>query len=548
MFHFVFHPDVKARHRETIIYLMTKHTIVLLSLAYLYALNLLTTGAWERAWMVIWPGLVLLILLMLLAPLHRWLVKPVLAVLIASASVALFFKGQYGITLTEDIMLSGLINDTGLTAEMVSLRLLGWVLLTGLLPAAVVIRLPVRPQRLLNQGLYSLLFIALSAAAIAGIFQIEGYQLRSKGQIRDPRLAQSIAYFSPVDVLYTYSQARKALKKLKKNYASVEKMSQLHHYRSTLDDLLVIVVLGESTRGDHFALNGYPYPTNPALEQHSADLFSFRHVRACDTLTIPSLRCLASPMQSHQPNRNVTHSPFSEVMQSQGFSTDIYSLQNLSDFYQYLGYDKLVSKYAVLHASDTGSRDVSLLPFARKAIANYRSGRKLLILHTLGSHQTYNDRLLDRHRVFQPSCTKADVRSCDRASLIHAYDNTLLAVDEFLASLIEELADKRALLVYVSDHGESLGENGIYFHGAPLKNAPREQLTAALMFWFSPAFGQSPPGQRIINALKAHSLDEPVSHDHVFHSILGCSGFESDDGGIDPALNLCQQPNATAIH
>ncbi len=519
---------------------MTKHSLILLTLAYLYVLNFLTTGDARQVAMLLWPGLVLLILLAIVAPLHRWFVKLLLSVLVVTSSVAVFFKWQYGVTLTEDIMLSGLINDAGLTTEMVSLDLLGWVLLTGLLPSALIAFARLRPQGFGKQLLASLLMVAVAVAGIAGIFQLEGYQLRGKGQIRDPRLAQSINYFSPVDVLYTYNLARKALKKLKKNYASVEKMSTTHHYRSDVDDLLVVVVLGESTRGDHLGINGYPRNTTPRLSQISQGLYSFRRVTSCDTLTIPSLRCLVSPMLSRQPDRQAQQSPFSEVMQSLGYRTEIYALQTLSDFYHYLGHDKLVSKYAVLKASDTGSRDVSLLPFARQAIGDYRQGRRLIILHSLGSHQTYDDRLLPHQRVFRPSCQNADVKACSRKELVNAYDNSVLAVDEFLATLTEQLADKKALLVYVSDHGESLGENGIYFHGAPLDTAPPAQRSVALTFWFSPEFRRSEAGATLIEALETHPLDEPISHDNVFHSILGCSGISSDDKGINPTLNLCE--------
>ena len=216
--------------------------------------------------------------------------------------------------------------------------------------------------------------------------------------------------------------------------------------------MLLVFVIGESTRGDRFSLNGYRRNTNPQLSQIQ-NLFSFKHAQSCDTLTIHSVHCLASPMLKSSP-----------------------------------------------------------------------------------------DRISPQFQVFKSYCTNPDVSKCSKTELDNAYDNTVLGVDNLLADVIRHLAQsgKKALLFYVSDHGESLGENGDYFHGKPVAVAPKEQFSVPFVVWFSDAYRQTPEGAALAQRVaEAANSDKAVSHDHIFHSVLGCAGMVSPNGGIDEQLNLC---------
>ena len=144
--------------------------------------------------------------------------------------------------------------------------------------------------------------------------------------------------------------------------------------------------------------------------------------------------------------------------------------------------------------------------------------------------------------MFKPYCTNPDVSKCSKTELDNAYDNTVLDVDNLLADVIRHLAQsgRKALLFYVSDHGESLGENGDYFHGKPVAVAPKEQFSVPFVVWFSDAYRQTPEGAALAQRVaEAANSDKAVSHDHIFHSVLGCAGVVSPNGGIDDKLNLC---------
>lgn len=544
---------------------------------YLLALNSSVHASWAGLLSSLWVAAVWAQVAWLPAWLHRWVFKAGLIVHVVAASVAVFAKSSYGTVITEDLMLSAITGEHDLTAEMVSARLLCWLVVTALLPALLIAAVPLRRlrarSRLWQMGLACTTAVLLALA----FFGLRGYQFKSAGHIRDARFLEDVQRFSPVDVEYNLHRAWRAVRRMQRTYAQVQVLSQTYRWQSTQDDLLVVFVIGESTRGDHFALNGYQRPTNPRLSQVQG-LYSWR-ATACDTLTVRSVHCLASPMLRSQSDRTIRHSSLGEVMHHLGYRTEIYALQTMSEFYRWLHYDQLVTKYAIVHDQPTGARDISLLPYARRAIAAYQGGRQLLVLHTLGSHQTYADRFTPEQAVFMPWCSNPDVARCAPQELVNAYDNSVIAVDHLLGEVIHALHDKKALLVYVSDHGESLGEGGHYFHGMPIDKAPPQQFDVPLLIWLSDAYRHSPQGavfaQRLQQAHdRAHrqvqsapqteqpfdqapeptpgqtlgqtpghaahtGRVQPISHDHIFHTVLGCAGITSDNGGIDPALNLC---------
>ncbi|MDO4435239.1 MAG: sulfatase-like hydrolase/transferase [Cardiobacteriaceae bacterium] len=520
-------------HLFQALYNPTKPSLLLSITLYLGLMNGLWVG--QSAWwvMIAWVVLMTPFLWLPARGFKVWL-----SVQLLIASVALFVKSRYQVLISEDILLSALLSEADLTAEMFSWQGIVFVSLVAGIPMVVMSRLKLKAlswQSLLKQ---SALLLLGGLLLIAVIFHHHDYHFRDKGHIRDSRFMSDVFTFSPVDALYNFHRAYKSLKKMKRDYLQVEDLTQRYHYQSQVEDLLVVVVLGESTRGDHFSLLGYPKQTNPRLSK-IPDLYPFL-ATSCDTLTINSLHCLASPLLAKEQGRSVKQSSFGQIFRYLGYQTHIYSLQTLSGFYAYLGYDTLISKYQITAEQADGARDRALLPYVLKAIASYQGGKQLIIAHTLGSHQTYADRINPNLIPFQPYCQKPDVAECSREDLGRAYDNTVVAVDDFLADIIEALRPHKALLLYVSDHGESLGEDGHYFHGQPVQTAPKEQFSIPMVWWFSESYRNSEQGALLVEKIKqAFEQKLLLSHDEVFHSILGCAGVVSYDGGLEPHLNLC---------
>ena len=512
---------------------------VILSMAtalYLFVLNCVSNQGVEQIYLSILPALLFLFILLLAGMFGQHLLKLFVVVSVWIAAVTIFFKWRYHATVTEDIVLSGLINDVSLTTEMLSVPLFLWLALTAFLPMLVIFRMRFHK---------SVLKVSLSALGgtvvlIGLVAYLQGYTYRAKGQIRDYKQVQAIGSFSPLDIIYAYKKALHAQKILTQKYKQFQTISNHYQEKYPDDAKLIVLIVGESSRGDHFRLNGYDRDTTPRLD-HQKGLYSFRHARSCDTLTLRSMNYMFSPLACKDKSNNVNGAAFPNIFKSLGYSVEIYSLQTLNAFYHYLGYDKLLSKYAIVREQQSGTKDISLLPYIKKAVDAYTGGKKLIIVHTLGSHQSYFDRIVRSQELYKPACTHADVTQCSKEELVNAYDNTVGAIDGFVSSVIKMLSNKPAMLVYLSDHGESLGENGYYFHGKPREIAPEEQFRIPFMFWFSRDYSKSREVENFRKNIKKISLDAKVTHDHLYHSILGCAGIVSSDGGIDEGLNLCHE-------
>jgi KDO II ethanolaminephosphotransferase len=503
-------------------------------------MNMGVNNSLSQIFIALIPSMLLLLVFLVIGFTHHIIYKTFIALQIFLASIAIFFKWQDHVTITSDILLSGMINDAALSVEMISLPLVLWVIVTALLPILWIYRLELEK---ISFKAYSLKVGKLSSlllVSLVALLFLNGFEYRKKGNLRDPKFSIMLDSFSPLDVDYSLNRAYISYKRLKKNYRDVKKMSGLHEYTNAEDELTVVFILGETTRGDHFSINGYERETTPKLSRIE-NLYSFKNVTSCDTLTLRSVPCILSPMNAEQEDRIPKYSAFTDVFKSLGFEVEIYSLQGLSAFYRYLGYDKLVAKREILKNSQEKAQDIALLPFIKDSLSNFQMKKKLLVIHTLGSHQLYIDRVPQEQIAYTPNCQSQSSVACSQESLVNAFDNTVLSVDSFLSSVIEELEDKKAIVVYTSDHGESLGESGIFGHGKPIDIAPKEQFSVPLVFWFSQPYLQTETGKKVYTNIGKHTADTPLSHDNVYHSILGCSGIASSDGGITKELNICSQ-------
>jgi lipid A ethanolaminephosphotransferase len=165
-------------------------------------------------------------------------------------------------------------------------------------------------------------------------------------------------------------------------------------------------------------------------------------------------------------------------------------------------------------------------------------GNMLVVMHQLGSHgPSYYKRYPPAFRKFLPACESDDLRQCDAKAIVNAYDNTILYTDFFLGKVIDFLAEAQkshdTALLYMSDHGESLGEGGLYLHGIPYAIAPQAQTHVPFVLWMSPAF-RSDVG--VDEACMRARAAQPVSHDDLFHTLLGV--FDVRTSVYDPKLDI----------
>jgi lipid A ethanolaminephosphotransferase len=272
-------------------------------------------------------------------------------------------------------------------------------------------------------------------------------------------------------------------------------------------------------------LNGYPLTTNPLLEQE--DIISFDDFSSCGTSTAISVPCLFSVFPKNDftlEKANATENLL-DILTHAG--TNVLWRDNNSD-----------SKGVALRVNyenfktpktnticDTECRDEGMLIGLQDYINQQDQGDIVIVLHQMGNHgPAYYKRYPQRFEQFKPTCKTNQLEDCTLEEIGNTYDNAILYTDYFLAKTINLLKNNsknfETAMFYVSDHGESLGEHGLYLHGLPYMIAPESQTHVGAMMWFSPNFKIN---RRAVKSKKS----EPFSHDNVFHTVLGLLNINS---------------------
>jgi lipid A ethanolaminephosphotransferase len=281
---------------------------------------------------------------------------------------------------------------------------------------------------------------------------------------------------------------------------------------------LVILVVGETARADHFSLNGYQRNTNPRLSVE-ANLISFSNIHSCGTSTAISVPCMFS-YSAHdgfdvKSARNTENGL--DLLQKAGVNVlwrdNNSDSKGVADRVPFQNF-----RSAPLNpACDEECRDIGMLD-GLQAYIDGKSGDILIVLHQMGSHgPAYHRRYPAEFEKFTPACQSNELADCTQDEIINAYDNTILYTDYFLSQVIALLKANspkyEAAMFYVSDHGESLGESGIYLHGMPYSFAPEAQTHVPVIAWIGPS-------SDIDYAQSLALRDQANSHDVVFDTLL----------------------------
>jgi lipid A ethanolaminephosphotransferase len=285
---------------------------------------------------------------------------------------------------------------------------------------------------------------------------------------------------------------------------------------------IVFLILGETARSKNFSLYGYNRDTNPMLK--SLNTVALNHPTSCSTYTTASLKCILS----HQKSSSVfgaNYEPLPSYLHRHGIDV-IWRTNNWGE--PKVTTDEYI-KASQLKRTCTGKGcrlDEVLLKGLSTRIKQSTKDKIFVVLHQKGSHgPSYNTRYTPEFEKFTPVCKSVELNKCTSDELINAYDNTILYTDYFIAKAINTIKDsniKLSMLMYVSDHGESLGEFGLYLHGTPYSVAPDVQKNIPFLVWMSEDF-------KLINGVSNTSINTKPAHTHedVFHSILGAFNMDS---------------------
>ena len=457
----------------------------------------------------------------------------VLGLILLLSSLAAYFMDSYGVVISDEMLQNALQTNLAEARDLLNLKLLGYLVLLGILPAVALFRLPLswrgwRAELLARLKLAGVA-LALLVAMIAAFGSFYASFLREHKPIRS--FANPGGYLAAAVKLAKGREAPRAP-------TEVEPIGTDAHVRSgDTERELVVLVVGETARADHFSLNGYGRETNPELQREK--VISFTDFWACGTSTAVSVPCMFSLLGSerYDGGKAQQQQNLLDVLQRTG--AYVLWLDNNSDskgvalrvpYESYRTPDKN-------RQCDEECRDEGMLDRLQEVIDAHPSGDIVIVLHQMGNHgPAYYKRYPPAYERFGPTCKSNDLSQCSDAEIINAYDNAIVYTDHFLARVIGILkrndAKFETAMFYLSDHGESLGEKGTYLHGLPKAFAPDAQLHVPAIMWFGDGFDD---------------LDRPAlekkraqhfTHDHLFHTLLGF--LEVESAVYRPELDMLQ--------
>ncbi|KKO44863.1 hypothetical protein WG68_13615 [Arsukibacterium ikkense] len=468
----------------------------------------------------------------------RWQ-KPWLITLIVVCACSQYFMLNYGVVIDKHMLKNAMETDTTEIYGLLSVKMLPYFLFNLVLPAALLLLIPVAaktPLATANKIRSALRYWAVLLGTLSLTIVLVASQFQTYASVfREHRyLKQQTLPLSALTATIGLLAATPASPRSHQSYAT-DAVQQLP---PGAKPRLIIFVLGETVRADHLGINGYPHDTTPNLAQRK--LINFGAISACGTATAISVPCLLSHLTKDNYDEAVAkHSDnVLDVLQRAGIKVlwrnNNSGCKSMCDRVQPDSQFAINSRY---HCNDGACPDLALLEGLTQRILQQDSANsQLIVLHQQGNHgPEYYKRSLEQHKVFLPECRTNLLNECEQQQIINAYDNAIVSTDLLLdntITLLESFNERYdTALVYVSDHGESLGENGVYLHGLPYWMAPEAQTKVPMLFWLSDSLSHNTKLNHNCLQQKAN-----LSHDNIFDTML--SLFAVKTTTLRPELDL----------
>ncbi|RNM02784.1 phosphoethanolamine transferase EptA [Dickeya undicola] len=451
-----------------------------------------------------------------------WLRQGVIALLLVGGAAVQYFMINYGIIIDRTMMQNVFETNMAESMALVTPQYLLWLTLLGLVPALGALWVKIKPTPFswiaVGSRCFSILMSVVAILLVATFFYKDYASLMRNNKELVKSLTPSNIIFANISYYRHHAQA---------NLPLVQIGLDAHKKPLPNGDAkknLVVLVVGETSRAENFSLGGYSKPTNPRLTNDNVVYFG--QTTSCGTSTGVSVPCMFSdmPRTGYDEQLAAHEEGLLDVLQHAGVnvrwqendggckgacdrvpSTDITAL-NLPG-----------------QCIDGECHDEALFNGVEDYI-NQLNNDGIIVLHTMGSHgPSYYQRYPDAFRKFTPTCDTNQIQTCSQESLINTYDNTILYVDYIVdkaINVLKEHQDKfNTALVYLSDHGESLGEDGIYLHSMPYAVAPTQQTHIPMLMWLSGGYQQ----QFSINdsCIRRQAGQQRFSQDNLFHTVLG---------------------------
>ena len=466
---------------------------------------------------LLWASLVWLLSIIVF---HRG-AKPISVILLLITASAAYFMDSYHAVIDESMITNILKTDSAEAFDLLNFKLFAYMVFLGILPSLLLIYgvhlKPVKWKTALLQrvSVFTVSLLIAAAAVLSASDQFSSFLREHK----------SVRYFSNPS-FYLYSSAKFVGQTFEAQAAPFKTIAtdakKISANSTSQQPKLLVMVVGETARGDHFNLNGYSKPTTPRLAKvmQQGHLISFANATSCGTSTAYSVPCMFSALneEDYSPAKAKQQENILDILKRTG--AEILWLDNNSDSkgvadrVNYQSY-KTSERNPLC---DSECRDHGMLANLDQWVARHPNKDLVIVLHQMGNHgPAYYKRVPENFKHFTPTCDTNELSQCSEAELNNTYDNAILYTDDFLTQTIDWLkgyTQYDSAMIYASDHGESLGENGIYLHGLPNFMAPDKQRDIPVLVWMEETRSEKFKHAQL-------KQNQPTNHDALFHSILG---------------------------
>ncbi|MFK4050355.1 phosphoethanolamine transferase [Acinetobacter venetianus] len=475
----------------------------------------------------------------------KWTAKPIAIALVFIGGFASYAVSTLGVLITSDQVQNLMQTDMAEARDTWSWHLVVWTLGMTVLPIIAILMVKLKSEPIVGQLLKKVIASVVSLAMVGGLLFV--FYVDFAAIFRENRDLKGM--ISPQNMIASFASYYKK-KAPKENLPLVtygEDATMQKTDASKLPKLMVLVV-GETARAENFSLNGYSKNTNPKLSKQ--DIINFSQVSSCGTATAVSVPCMFSGMPREDYDESLANhrEGLLDIAKRAGYQVtwidNNSGCKGTCDRVEEFKIPELIQKK---WCKDEECFDDILIDSLKAYLATIPKDDTrphLVVLHQMGSHgPAYYKRVPPQYKVFKPTCDTNAIQGCSRDELLNSYDNTLLYTDYVLDSLIETLKTATQYetgLWYLSDHGESTGESGMYLHGAPYAIAPSQQTHVPMLMWFSDTWKQQ--AQKQMSCLSQQRQKE-LSQDNLFPTMLSLLDVKTKV--IDPKndmLATCSNP------
>jgi lipid A ethanolaminephosphotransferase len=451
----------------------------------------------------------------------KYVLKPAFALLAIAAAAAAYFMDRYGVVVDRHALQSVFETDAREGGEWLSWRMLLYFVVIAGVPVAFLFRTEIQYRKWTRELLARLGYFAVCFALIilpaALMYQSIASIARNHREIRFQINPYNVVMASRNYVSHSVNVTPIKI-------AAIGADAKKDAFYQTQKPKMLVLVIGESARAESFSLGGYARITNPLLAKREMTYFS--NVSSCGTNTATSLPCMFSNLGRENYDEKIAKQQENlvDVVQRAGLFVEWEDNNTGSK-----GNATRVEEANMAQLNDTqlcsakGCYDAIFFQHLEDEFKEHPVADVVLVLHQLGSHgPAYHERYPKEFERFKPACQTGELQDCSREEVLNAYDNTILYTDYVLDGIIERLKRREAThdvaMLYISDHGESTGEKGIYLHGTPYMIAPAQQTQVPMLLWASDGFLNN---RGITRDCLQSMKNNTYSHDNLFHSVLG---------------------------